>query len=149
MQEFQVEVKWQGSTLGDYSRNATANIGGKPAIPLSASPSYGGDASSWNPEDLLGASLSMCHLLTFLALAHKSKLDVLSYQDNTRVVLDTKDRVTRVTQIILSPDIQVAADSDVAKVGELFQKAHKFCFIGHSITSEVVMTPNITAGAPL
>lgn len=145
MQDFNLELKWQGSTLGEFSRTASASVAGKPTLALSAAPTYSGDPTCWNPEDLFGASLAMCHMLTFLTLAHKYKLDVLSYDDHTQVVLDVVDRVTRITRVVLAPDIRVAAGTDIAKVNDVFQKAHKYCFIGNSITSEVVMTPNVTA----
>lgn len=143
MHTFPVSLRWSGTTAQDYSKNATASAPGKHEIAVSTGPSYGGDASRWNPEDLFGASLSLCHMLTFLALAKKVRLDVRGYEENATVELDTVDGVTKVTRVRLAPTLTLAAGADAAKAREMFDKAHKYCFIGNSITSEVVMEPNI------
>ncbi|MBK6512545.1 MAG: OsmC family protein [Polyangiaceae bacterium] len=146
MHEFPLRLSWSGSTAADYSRNATASVDGKPDLAVSSGPTYGGDPSRWNPEDLLGASLATCHFLTFLALARKFRLDVRAYDDHSTVVLDTVDGVTKVTQIRLAPTIRVAEGSDEAKVRDAFQKAHKYCFIGNSISAKIVMEPTVVIG---
>lgn len=142
MHTFPLAVTWSGTTATrEYTRDAEATTGDKPPIPLSAGGGYGGDDTRWNPEDLLGASLSMCHMLTFLALAAKTGLDVRGYTGDTDVVLDTVDKVTRVTTITLKPTITLGPGADAAKAADLFEKAHKYCFIANSVTAEVVMSP--------
>ena len=42
----------------------------------SAAPAYKGDASKADPEDMLVAALSSCHMLSFLAIAAKKKMTV-------------------------------------------------------------------------
>nr|WP_255653248.1 MULTISPECIES: OsmC family protein [unclassified Myxococcus] len=140
---FPLRLTWKGSTASEYSRNAVAGTDGKPDILVSAGTGYGGEDSRWNPEDLLGASVAQCHLLTFLALAKKLRLDVRSYEDQVTVFLDTVEKVKRVNKVRLAPLIRVAPGTDVEKVREMFVKAHKYCFIGQSITAEVVMEPTI------
>lgn len=141
MEHFQSTVSWQGSTATrEFDRDATATAPGKPALTLSAG---NGNASCWNPEDMLGTSLSMCHMLTFLALASKVGIDVRAYDGQTETQLDTVDKITRVTRIRLTPRITVAAGSDEEKVRTMFEKAHKYCFIANSITSEVEMAPTV------
>lgn len=148
MTEFPLTLSWEGSTAAEYSRNAVAAADGKPPIPVSSGADFGGDATRWNPEDLLGASLAQCHFLTFLALAKKFKLDVRKYEDHVTVTLDAVDKVTKVTRIRLAPRILVAPGTDADKVREAFEKAHKYCFIGNTISSEVVMEPSVEiAGA--
>ena len=141
MDIFPLTLDWHGSTAGPYPREGAAGAPGKPAIVLSAGAAYGGDPAQWNPEDLLGASLAQCHMLTFLALAAKTRVDVRSYADRPEVVLETVDKVTRVTRIVLQPEIAVAGEVDAARLGVLFEKAHKYCFIGNSITAVVEMRP--------
>ena len=57
------------------------------------------------------------------------------------------DKATKVTKIRLAASIVIASTSDVAKADELFHKAHKFCFVGNSITSEIELAPTITQSA--
>ncbi|MFY0565933.1 OsmC family protein [Archangium lansingense] len=143
MHEFPLTLHWEGSTAGEYPRDAVARTPGKQDIAVSAASSYGGDDSRWNPEDLFGASLGTCHMLTFLSLAKKVHLEVRGYEDHVTVTLDSVDKVSRITKVRLAPIIRVAPGTSPAKVREMFEKAHKYCFIGQSITSEVLMEPTI------
>jgi organic hydroperoxide reductase OsmC/OhrA len=138
-------IHWTGSTLDPaYSRiSELTKEGGRGAIPASSLPSFGGDAACWNPEDLLAAALSQCHMLTFLALAAKVRLDILAYEGGAEAVLETADRISRVGVIALRPTIRVAPGTDAAKVEELFQKAHKYCVIANSFNGTVLMEPRV------
>ena len=140
-------LAWTGSTLADpYSRDAVAAASGKPSIPVSSAAEYGGDESRWNPEDLLGSALATCHMLTFLALCAKTRTEVLGYEDHAESILDTVDKVTSIVEIRLRPSIRVAKRVDPAKVKELFEKAHKYCFVANSIKSKVTMEPEVVEG---
>jgi organic hydroperoxide reductase OsmC/OhrA len=138
-------LAWSGNTLDpDYSRSAElSKPGGEAAIPVSSLPANGGVAGRWNPEDLLAGTLAHCHMLTFLAIAAKARVQVLGYQDRAEFTVVTEDRVSRVATITLQPSIRVAAGTDAAKVEELFRKAHKYCVIANSISSKVEMRPQV------
>ncbi len=137
-------LAWTGNTLdGAYTRDATVTSPGKPPLAVSSAPEYTGNPARWNPEDLLGAALATCHMLTFLALCAKAKVEVLGYEDPAEAVLDTIDKVTRVTQVHLRPLIRVTRGTSMAKVLELFEKAHKYCFVANSVTCEAVLAPRV------
>ena len=139
-------LAWSGSTLDpNYSRSAElSKPEGLASIPVSSLPAYGGLGERWNPEDLLAGALAHCHMLTFLAIAAKARVEVLGYQDRAEATMVTEDRISRVERILLQPTIRVAAGTDAAKVEELFQKAHKYCVIANSVTSKVDMRPTVT-----
>ena len=140
-------LTWNGNTLQDgYTRDAEAAAAGKATIPVSSAAEYAGTAQRWNPEDLLGAALANCHMLTFLALCAKARVEVTRYEDRAESILDTVEKVTWVTEIHLKPTIRVARGTSKAKVEELFQKAHKYCFVANSIKSKVVMAPRVVEG---
>lgn len=137
-------ITWSGDTMADpYTRDGVAAALGKPSFPLSSAAEYAGNAERWNPEDLLGVALANCHLLTFLALCAKTRTQVLGYEDRAESVLDTVEKVTWISEIHLRPTIKVAKGTDAAKVKELFEKAHKYCFVANSIKSKVTMDPVI------
>jgi len=141
---YPLQLHWTGNTLdGTYNRNATVTTAGKHALSVSSAPEYAGDATRWNPEDLLGTALATCHMLTFLALCAKAKVEVLGYEDHAEAILDTVDKVTRVTQVHLRPVIRVTRGTSMAKVVELFEKAHKYCFVANSVTCEAVLAPRV------
>lgn len=141
---YPLQLNWTGNTLdGTYNRNATVSALGKHRLAVSSAPEYAGDAACWNPEDLLGTALATCHMLTFLALCAKAKVAVVGYEDHAESVLDTVDKVTRVTQVHLRPVIRVTRGTSMAQVVELFEKAHKYCFVANSITCEAVLAPRV------
>jgi len=133
-------IAWSGDTQDPaYNRvSELAKPGGRTAVPASSSPKHGGDGACWNPEDLLSAALAECYMLTFLALATKTRLAVKDYRGTSEAALETVDRVTRVASITLRPTITVAPGTDHAKVLEMFAKAHKYCTIANSINSRVI-----------
>jgi organic hydroperoxide reductase OsmC/OhrA len=141
---YPLTLHWTGNTLeGTYGRNATVTTAGKHPLAVSSAPEYAGDAARWNPEDLLGSALATCHMLTFLALCAKAKVGILGYEDHAEAVLDTVDKVTRITQVHLNPVIRVPRGTGMAKVVELFEKAHKYCFVANSVTCEAVLNPRV------
>ncbi|MBI3131856.1 MAG: OsmC family protein [Acidobacteria bacterium] len=141
---YPLTLSWRGTTSSaDYTRNAGITNPGKHDLAVSSAPEYAGDPTRWNPEDLLGSALATCHMLTFLALAAKARLEVTAYDDRAEAILDTVEKVTSITEIRLSPSIRVAKGTDAAKVVELFHKAHKYCFVANSIKCKVVMNPRV------
>ena len=52
-------------------------------------------------------------------------------------------RSARIGKVRLSPTIRVAPGTDLSKVQEMFQKAHKYCFIAQSTTAEIILEPRI------
>lgn len=141
---FPLSLTWQGNTLDpDFSRNAELSNPDHATIPVSSGPAYKGDPTRWNPEDLLGSALATCHMLTFLALASKVRLEVRAYEDHAEAVMETVDKISRITEVRLRPTIRVAPGTDKAKVVELFEKAHKYCIIANSVTCRTVLEPNV------
>lgn len=144
---FPLRLTWSGATdTPTYSRQLLASTDGKADLQLSSAPGYAGDALRWNPEDLFGASLATCHTLTFLSLAQKMKLDVRCVDVAVTVVLDTVDKVTKITSVTLSPTIALAA-GDAAAVATAWDKAHKYCFVANSITAQVELPPPVVTTA--
>jgi len=148
MSAYPFALSWSGSTATrSFTRDAVAQAPDKAPILLSAGDASVGDLSRWNPEDLLGASLAMCHMLTFLALAAKVGLDVRAYEEDGEARLSTVDRVTAVTTIRLAPTIRLGPGADVEKAHSMFEKAHKYCYIANSIKADVEMAPTFVVDA--
>src|SRR5688572_13076736 len=84
---YEVTVTWTGNTgegtssYRSYTRDHDVSGPGKPTIPGSSDPSFRGDAARWNPEELLLAALSQCHMLWFLSLATTEDVVVTAYED--------------------------------------------------------------------
>ncbi len=145
--EYEVEVSWTGN-LGpgtteyrSYSRDHLVMAAGAPAIPASSDPAFRGDRGRWNPEQLLVAALSQCHMLWYLHLCADAGVVVTSYHDTAYGRMD-EDRFVRV---VLRPRITVADPSMVSRGYELHAQAHEKCFIANSVNFPVEHEPTVDA----
>src|SRR5215831_19153261 len=133
-----VTVSWTGNlgsgTSGyrDYAPDCEMAAEGKPAIPGSADPAFRGDRSRWNPEELLVASLSACHQLSYLYLAAEAGIVVTAYADHAEGVMELgQDGVGRFKSVVLHPIVTVTAGSDIERARTLHKLAHESCFIAN------------------
>ncbi len=124
-----------------YSRNHRVVVSDGVVLEMSSAPAYLGDGKRINPEDMLVAALSSCHMLTFLAVAAKKKLVLDGYTDEAEGFLEKgTDGRLWVTRVILRPKVVFAGSApDVAALAELHHEAHRGCFIANSVKTEVTV----------
>ncbi|MFL9960667.1 OsmC family protein [Paraburkholderia sediminicola] len=147
--KYKVSVQWTGNrgsgTSGyrDYGRDHVITAGSKPAIPGSSDAAFLGDASRWNPEDLLVASACACHKLWYLHLCADAGIVVLDYRDNAEgTMLDTPQQ-GRFSQIVLRPHVVIRAGGDVEQAAHLHHVAHEKCYIANSVDFPILCEPVI------
>ena len=107
-----------------------------------ASPAYLGNPAHVDPEEAFVASVSSCHMLTFLALALKQKFVIDSYVDEAVGHLDKNaDGKLAITRVELHPRIEWSGDRkpSVEEVDKLHHLAHENCFIASSVKTEVTV----------
>jgi organic hydroperoxide reductase OsmC/OhrA len=137
---------WSGARKGPtvspatFSRDVDVELNGT-SLAMSSAPTYRGDASRLNPEQLFVAALSACHALTFLFLAAKNGLVVSGYTDDASGVLGLIEGKMRMSRVTLRPRITLAPQCDEAKARELVRRAHDDCFIGNSVSTDVEVEP--------
>jgi organic hydroperoxide reductase OsmC/OhrA len=119
------------------------DIAGKPSIRATAAPAFRGDPSLANPEELLVASLSICHFLSYVALCARGGVNVISYEDEASGTLSRVDRGFRFTDVLLKPRVTISAGSDPEKAMALHHNAHDECFIANSVNFPVRNEPVI------
>ncbi|MFQ5786176.1 MAG: OsmC family protein, partial [Alphaproteobacteria bacterium] len=108
---FACTTRWTGADRGpilsydDYSRDHMIEIAGKPALACSADGTFLGDSSRHNPEDLLVAALSACHLLSYLAFCARAGVAVVAYEDAAEGTMTVRDRRMRFTEVVLRPRV--------------------------------------------
>lgn len=138
---YTLDLHWQGDhtrSYESYTREHRIRIAGKPQLIITADPLFRGDATLHNPEDLLLASLSSCHLLTYLALCARARLNVLSYRDQAEgTLLLTKDGGGHFTEVVLRPEVVVEEERMLEKARHFHGEVHKYCFIARSVNFEV------------
>ena len=136
---YTTRVTWTGNT-GDgtssyrgYSRDHVISVNGKPEIPGSSDPNFRGDPTRYNPEDLLVASLSTCHMLWYLHLCAVNKIVVAAYEDHAEGTMsEGSDGSGEFVRVVLKPRVTISS-GDRQRGLELHHEAHKFCFIANSV----------------
>ena len=144
---------WTGAAQGPtsayraYSREYTVQSDGKPVLHLTADAAFLGKAGQYNPEDLLLAALSGCHMLTYLALAARAKLHVVAYEDEATGIMVQKGGGGAFSEVMLRPRVIIAAGHDRDLALRLHHQAHADCFIAASMNFPVRHEPAISVAA--
>ena len=145
---YRSSLSWRGSTgagYDDYDRRHHMRVPPAQApLELSSDPAFLGNPELANPEQLLVAAASSCQLLSFLAYAARSRIDVVEYEDEAEAIMPEDDKPMRITRIVLRPRI-VVASGDHDRVRRLVDKAHDACFIANTLNAEMVIEPTIEA----
>ena len=150
---YRVDVEWTGNrgsgTDGyrNYSRNHVIRIPGKPDLAGSSDPTFRGDAMKHNPEDMLVAALSTCHMLSYLHMATVAGVVVVAYDDSAEGTMLTEGNGGRFTEVVLRPVVTIRADSDPAKALVAHEDAHHACFIANSVNFPVRCEPRIVVSS--
>ena len=143
MAEHHIALNWERGaapfTYDAYPRNHAITFKSGAPVIFSASPAYKGDADKGDPEDMLLAALSSCHMLSFLAIAAKKKVTVDSYQDDAVGFLDNDGGKWWLARVTLRP--LVKSDADSALLAEIHHLAHEACFIANSVKAMVTVEP--------
>ncbi|HEV7658059.1 MAG TPA: OsmC family protein [Mycobacteriales bacterium] len=152
--EYAVGLTWTGNTgagtatYRSYRRTCAVTAAGKPAIAGSADPHFRGDADRWNPEELLVAALSQCHLLAFLHAAAQAGVVVVDYADAATGTMATEGDGGHMTGVVLHPVVTVAAAGMAEECARLHEQAHENCFIANSVNFPVTHEAAVQVATP-
>jgi organic hydroperoxide reductase OsmC/OhrA len=146
---FEVTTRWTGnrgtgtSTYRAYGRDHEILAEGKLSpIPCSSSPVYRGDKDRYNPEELLIAALSGCHMLWVLHLCADAGIVVTDYRDEAEGTMDLNpDGSGQFSEVVLRPILRIADGSRAASLDDIHHRAHNLCFIARSVNFPVRCEP--------
>ena len=146
--QYTLTVKWTGnngtgtSTYRGYERSHTIISENKTDILCSSDPVFRGDKTKYNPEELLVAALSSCHMLSYLHLCADSGIVVVDYIDNpTGIMIESEDGSGNFSDVILYPVVTITDSSMTDKANELHKRANELCFIANSCNFNVHNKP--------
>jgi organic hydroperoxide reductase OsmC/OhrA len=148
MSEHKATIVWKKPTpeylRGRYSREHTWSFDGGLTVPASSSPSVVpvplSNPANIDPEEAFVASLSSCHMLTFLHVARQAGFQIESYEDEAVGHMSPNERnVPWVSSVTLNPKIVYAGDKRPTPEEEarLHHLAHEQCFISQSVKTDV------------
>lgn len=145
---YSLTITWTGNTgtgtsnYRTYERSHSISATGKPEILASSDPAFRGDKNRYNPEELLLASLSGCHMLWFLHLCADQGIVVTGYVDHpSGVMAETADGGGRFTAVTLHPVVTMSTPDSLHLLHALHERAHQLCFIANSVNFPVTHVP--------
>jgi organic hydroperoxide reductase OsmC/OhrA len=150
MSEHKAAIRWAlggGEFLkGRYSREHTWSFDGGLTVPASSSPAVVppplSNPANVDPEEALVASISSCHMLTYVWLAYREGIEVESYED-AAVGRMTKNElgVPWMSTVVLNPKVRYRGAKLPSREDEqrLHEGAHHDCFISQSVKSEITV----------
>ncbi|MFP5021566.1 OsmC family protein [Pseudonocardia phyllosphaerae] len=151
---YTVTVTWTGdrgtgtSGYRDFDREHDVEAEGRPVVRGSADPAFRGDPTRWNPEQMLLASLSQCHMLWYLHLCADAGVVVTGYVDDARGTMVESPSGGRYTGVTLAPRVTVRDDGMVDRALSLHRDAHAQCFIANSVAFPVEHEPTVVVSEP-
>ena len=146
---YAVDVEWQGDR-GDgtasyraYGRQHVVRADGKAhEIAGSSDRAFHGDRERWNPEELVLAALSQCHMLSYLHVATNHGVVVVGYTDAATATLREDGRGGgRLVEAVLRPRVVVADPAMRELADALHHEASEKCFIAASVDFPVRHEP--------
>jgi organic hydroperoxide reductase OsmC/OhrA len=145
---YELSLKWTGNTGSGtasyrvYGRDHEVSATGKPVIAGSSDPAFRGDPQRWNPEELLVAALSQCHMLSYLHLAANAGVVVTAYADTPSGTMnENPDGSGEFVAVVLRPEVTVADAVMSDRATALHDDAEKLCFIARSVNFPVHHRP--------
>ena len=149
---FRVTTTWTGnlgsgtSSYRSYSRNHEYRSAGKAeAIAGSSSPEFRGDKARYNPEELMVAAISSCHMLWLLHLCADAGIVVTAYEDEAAgEMVEHPDGAGEFRRVVLRPRMSITDAARVEEAMALHERAHELCFIARSVKFPVVHEPVVS-----
>ncbi len=150
MSEHTAIIDWKRASpdflSGKYSREHTWTFDGGLVVPASPSPAVvpapWSNPAHIDPEEAFVASLSSCHMLTFVYLAQRQKFQVDSYRDEAVGIMTKNEKgAPWISKVTLRPQVVYSGDKLPTAEDEehLHHLAHEQCFIANSVKTEVVV----------
>lgn len=150
---YHIQVLWTGNrgrgteSVRGYDRAHEILVDGKPALAASSDPAFRGDASRHNPEELLVAALSSCHMLWYLNLCAVAGVTVTGYEDHARgLMVEEADGGGSFREVLLFPRVTVAGSEMVEPAEAQHERANALCFIARSVNFPVRHRPSTGVG---
>jgi organic hydroperoxide reductase OsmC/OhrA len=144
---YEATCHWSGSTRGGYANYDRSHRATAPpaevALTLSSAPEFLGDPGQVNPEQLVVLAAASCQLLSFLAVAARARVDVVAYEDRAEGLMPEGEGPIRIEEIRLRPRITVRAPASEPRVRALVEVAHRECYISNSLSSRVIVEPQV------
>jgi len=135
---YEVNLAWESERRGLLTAPP------RPALMGGPPPEFDGTPDGWSPEHLLLASVNLCQMTTFLAIASRAHLEVRGYSSRAEGILDKSEAGIAFTRMTLRIELKVAA-SEVERGEQLLHTAHRHCIVSNALKPEVGLDVSVVA----
>jgi len=135
---YKTDLNWKEGRIGEISE-PTLEI-----IKVATPPEFPkGVPNIWSPEHLYVASVNVCLMTTFLAIAENSRLEFENYSAEATGKLEKVEKIMQITEIVIKPKITIKKEKDEEKALKIINKSEDVCLISNSIKTKVILEPEI------
>jgi len=136
MQKYETKVIWSEGRLGEFFANEKKM---KCSPPLN----FKGYSNTMTPEHAFVGSADMCIFLTFLTMAEKAGVDLISYESEAEGLLEKVDGKFKFTEITIKPKVKVTCEEDIKKAKEAMGRAEKYALVTNSMNTKVIIEADV------
>ena len=135
---YKTKVKWEEGRIGTLSSPTldSFKVATPPEFPK-------GVPNTWSPEHLFVASINICLMTTFVAIADNSKLEFESFECEGVGKLEKVDGKFMISEVELNPIVKIKYDKDKERAERIISKAENLCLISNSAKSKIILNPQI------
>lgn len=136
---YKTTVEWKEGRIGELSSD------GFPSIKVATPPEFKkGVPNIWSPEHLFVASINICLMTTFLAIAENSNLDYNSFTSEATGKLEKIDGTIMISEVELKPKVEVKLEKDKERALRILDKSEKNCLISNSVKTKTILNPQVS-----
>ncbi|MGD8305751.1 MAG: OsmC family protein [Ignavibacteria bacterium] len=135
---YKTNVKWDEGRIGTLSSPTLESfkVATPPEFPK-------GVPNTWSPEHLYVASINICLMTTFVAVAENSKLEFETYSCESVGKLEKVEGKFMISEIELIPEIKIKHEKDIERAERIIHKSDNLCLISNSVKTKIVLNPKI------
>jgi organic hydroperoxide reductase OsmC/OhrA len=135
---YSTKVEWCEGRIGELSSPTF------PSIKVATPPEFkSGVPNIWSPEHLFVASINICLMTTFLAVAENSNLEFISFSSEATGKLEKIDGRYMISEVELNPVVKIKDEKFREKTLRIIDKSEKGCLISNSAKSKIILNPQI------
>ena len=136
---YETKVEWKEGRIGELTSSTF------PSVKVATPPEFkNGVPNIWSPEHLFVASINICLMTTFLAIAENSSLEFVSFTSDATGKLERVDGKYMISEVELKPVVKIKDEKYREKTLRILDKSEKGCLISNSAKSKIIMNPQIT-----
>ena len=135
---YSTKVEWKEGRIGELTSPTF------PSLKVATPPEFkNGVPDVWSPEHLFVASINICLMTTFLAIAENSNLEFISFTSEATGKLEKVDGKYMISEVELKPVVKIKDEKYREKTLRILDKSEKGCLISNSAKSKTILNPNI------